>query len=103
MFNYSISNQSQMQCTHVVQTSICVCFRLFLLKSDLQWSEEEADILGQGGSGTIIYRAKYRGHPVAIKRFHFKKCRQQSLNSSTGTLLSCTDPCSSSESSHYYL
>jgi len=65
---------------------------LFLLKSDLQWSEEEADILGQGGSGTIIYRAKYRGHPVAIKRFHFKKCKQQSLNSSTGTLLSFAVP-----------
>uniref|UniRef100_A0A9J7Z4H1 non-specific serine/threonine protein kinase n=1 Tax=Cyprinus carpio carpio TaxID=630221 RepID=A0A9J7Z4H1_CYPCA len=47
--------------------------RLFLLKSDLQWSEDAADILGQGGSGTIIYRAKYRDHPVAIKRFHFKK------------------------------
>uniref|UniRef100_A0A8C1T0L1 non-specific serine/threonine protein kinase n=1 Tax=Cyprinus carpio TaxID=7962 RepID=A0A8C1T0L1_CYPCA len=56
--------------------------RLFLLKSDLQWSEDAADILGQGGSGTIIYRAKYRGHPVAIKRFHFKKCKQQSLDTS---------------------
>ncbi|XP_073764155.1 leucine-rich repeat serine/threonine-protein kinase 1 isoform X2 [Danio rerio] len=61
--------------------------RLFLLKSDLEWTEDEADILGQGGSGTIIYRAKYRGHPVAIKRFHFKKCKQQSLNSSTDTMI----------------
>uniref|UniRef100_A0A9J7ZR12 non-specific serine/threonine protein kinase n=1 Tax=Cyprinus carpio carpio TaxID=630221 RepID=A0A9J7ZR12_CYPCA len=61
--------------------------RLFLLKSDLQWSEDAADILGQGGSGTIIYRAKYRDHPVAIKRFHFKKCKQQSLNSSTDTMM----------------
>uniref|UniRef100_A0A8C1T2X4 non-specific serine/threonine protein kinase n=1 Tax=Cyprinus carpio TaxID=7962 RepID=A0A8C1T2X4_CYPCA len=61
--------------------------RLFLLKSDLQWSEDAADILGQGGSGTIIYRAKYRGHPVAIKRFHFKKCKQQSLDSSTDTMM----------------
>ncbi|XP_056318574.1 leucine-rich repeat serine/threonine-protein kinase 1 [Danio aesculapii] len=61
--------------------------RLFLLKSDLDWTEDEADILGQGGSGTIIYRAKYRGHPVAIKRFHFKKCKQQSLNSSTDTMI----------------
>uniref|UniRef100_A0A8C1W808 non-specific serine/threonine protein kinase n=1 Tax=Cyprinus carpio TaxID=7962 RepID=A0A8C1W808_CYPCA len=52
--------------------------RLFLLKSDLQWSEDAADVLGQGGSGTIIYRAKYRGHPVAIKRFHFKKCQRSS-------------------------
>lgn len=69
-----------------------MCFSLFLLKSDLQWSEDAADILGQGGSGTIIYRAKYRGHPVAIKRFHFKKCKQQSLNSSTGTSHSSTTP-----------
>ncbi|XP_042617266.1 leucine-rich repeat serine/threonine-protein kinase 1-like [Cyprinus carpio] len=61
--------------------------RLFLLKSDLQWSEDAADVLGQGGSGTIIYRAKYRGHPVAIKRFHFKKCKQQSLNNSTDTMM----------------
>uniref|UniRef100_A0A671SI20 non-specific serine/threonine protein kinase n=1 Tax=Sinocyclocheilus anshuiensis TaxID=1608454 RepID=A0A671SI20_9TELE len=61
--------------------------RLFLLKSDLQCSEDAADILGQGGSGTIIYRAKYRGNPVAIKRFHFKKCKQQSLNSSTDTMM----------------
>uniref|UniRef100_A0A8C1MY76 non-specific serine/threonine protein kinase n=1 Tax=Cyprinus carpio TaxID=7962 RepID=A0A8C1MY76_CYPCA len=66
--------------------------RLFQLKSDLQWSEDAADVLGQGGSGTIIYRAKYRGHPVAIKRFHFKKCKQQSLNNSTGTSRSSTDP-----------
>uniref|UniRef100_A0A8C2ES60 non-specific serine/threonine protein kinase n=1 Tax=Cyprinus carpio TaxID=7962 RepID=A0A8C2ES60_CYPCA len=71
---------------------LCVCFSLFLLKSDLQWSEDAADVLGQGGSGTIIYRAKYRGHPVAIKRFHFKKCKQQSLNNSTGTSRSSTDP-----------
>ncbi|XP_036442121.1 leucine-rich repeat serine/threonine-protein kinase 1 [Colossoma macropomum] len=61
--------------------------RLFLVKSDLECSEQERDILGQGGSGTIIYRAKYRGQSVAIKRFHFKKCRQQSLNSSTDTML----------------
>ncbi|TRY84280.1 hypothetical protein DNTS_013412 [Danionella cerebrum] len=61
--------------------------RLFLLKSDLEWNEDEAEILGQGGSGTIIYRAKYRGHPVAIKRFHFKKCKQQTLNSSTDTMM----------------
>ncbi|XP_076879110.1 leucine-rich repeat serine/threonine-protein kinase 1 isoform X2 [Brachyhypopomus gauderio] len=60
--------------------------RLFLVKDDLDCSEQERDILGQGGSGTIIYRAKYRGQPVAIKRFHFKKCRQRSLNS-TDTML----------------
>ncbi|KAF4083035.1 hypothetical protein AMELA_G00135350 [Ameiurus melas] len=61
--------------------------RLFLVKSDLEWSEQEKDILGQGGSGTIIYKAKYRGQPVAIKRFPFKKCRQQTLNSGTDTML----------------
>ncbi|XP_035387696.1 leucine-rich repeat serine/threonine-protein kinase 1 isoform X1 [Electrophorus electricus] len=60
--------------------------RLFLVKGDLDCSEQERDILGQGGSGTIIYRAKYRGQPVAIKRFHFKKCRQFSINS-TDTML----------------
>lgn len=80
-------------CVHVQHPlNICVYFRLFLLKTDLEWREQEADILGQGGSGTIIYRAKYRGHPVAIKRFHFKKCRQQSLNTGTGTLRSFTNP-----------
>uniref|UniRef100_A0A3Q0QPY8 non-specific serine/threonine protein kinase n=1 Tax=Amphilophus citrinellus TaxID=61819 RepID=A0A3Q0QPY8_AMPCI len=47
--------------------------RLFLEKSQLEYSEEENQILGQGGSGTIIYRAQYRNQPVAIKRFHFKK------------------------------
>ncbi|KAI7813751.1 leucine-rich repeat serine/threonine-protein kinase 1 isoform X1 [Triplophysa rosa] len=61
--------------------------RLFLLKDDLVWTEQEADILGQGGSGTIVYRASYRGHPVAIKRFHFKKCKQLSLNSGTDTMV----------------
>ncbi|KAK3561718.1 hypothetical protein QTP86_012606 [Hemibagrus guttatus] len=61
--------------------------RLFLVKSDLEWSKQEKDILGQGGSGTIIYKAKYRGQPVAIKHFPFKKCRQQTLNSSTDTML----------------
>lgn len=75
----SFNNKIDIKCEDV-----CV-FRLFLLKDDLVWREHEADILGQGGSGTIVYRATYRGHPVAIKRFHFKKCKQQSLNSGTGT------------------
>uniref|UniRef100_A0A8C9V6H9 non-specific serine/threonine protein kinase n=1 Tax=Scleropages formosus TaxID=113540 RepID=A0A8C9V6H9_SCLFO len=57
--------------------------RLFLDTGELECSENERDILGQGGSGTVIYRAKYRGHPVAVKRFNFKKCRQQSLASNT--------------------
>ncbi|KAM9461021.1 leucine-rich repeat serine/threonine-protein kinase 1 [Clarias gariepinus] len=61
--------------------------RLFLVKSELECSEQEKDILGQGGSGTIIYKAKYRGEPAAIKRFHFKKCRQQTLNHGTDTML----------------
>lgn len=61
--------------------------RLFLEKTQLECSEEESDILGQGGSGTIIYRACYRGQPVAIKRFHFKKCRQQTISSGTDTMM----------------
>ncbi|XP_063044904.1 leucine-rich repeat serine/threonine-protein kinase 1 isoform X2 [Engraulis encrasicolus] len=61
--------------------------RLFLEKSELDYSEDEKDILGQGGSGTIIYRARYRSQPVAIKRFHFKRCRQQSRGSGTDTMV----------------
>ncbi|XP_035769470.1 leucine-rich repeat serine/threonine-protein kinase 1 [Neolamprologus brichardi] len=60
--------------------------RLFLQKSQLEYSEEESDILGQGGSGTIIYRARYSNQPVAIKRFHFKKCQQQAI-SETDTMV----------------
>lgn len=59
---------------------VCVCVRLFLEKSQLEYSEEENDILGQGGSGTIIYRARYSNQPVAIKRFHFKKCQHQAIS-----------------------
>ncbi|XP_010609370.1 leucine-rich repeat serine/threonine-protein kinase 1 isoform X1 [Fukomys damarensis] len=47
--------------------------RLFLENSRLEHSEEESSILGQGGSGTVIYRARYQGQPVAVKRFHIKK------------------------------
>ncbi|KAM9317959.1 leucine-rich repeat serine/threonine-protein kinase 1 [Pholidichthys leucotaenia] len=61
--------------------------RLFLDKSQLEYSEEEGDIIGQGGSGTIIYRARYNDRPVAIKRFHFKKCRQQTISSDTDTMV----------------
>nr|XP_024655157.1 leucine-rich repeat serine/threonine-protein kinase 1 [Maylandia zebra] len=60
--------------------------RLFLEKSQLEYSEEENDILGQGGSGTIIYRARYSNQPVAIKRFHFKKCQHQAI-SETDTMV----------------
>ncbi|XP_066557623.1 leucine-rich repeat serine/threonine-protein kinase 1 isoform X2 [Amia ocellicauda] len=61
--------------------------RLFLDNSDLQYSEEDDNILGQGGSGTVIYKAKYKGQAVAVKRFKFKKCRQQSLDSSTDSMV----------------
>ncbi|XP_069384604.1 leucine-rich repeat serine/threonine-protein kinase 1 isoform X3 [Paralichthys olivaceus] len=61
--------------------------RLFLEKAQLEYSEEESNILGQGGSGTIIYRARYCDQPVAIKRFHFKRCRQQTISSDTDTMV----------------
>lgn len=64
-----------------------MCLRLFLDRTLLTYSEEEDNILGQGGSGTIIYRARYNGQPVAIKRFHSKKCRQQTIGSDTGQSL----------------
>lgn len=63
---------------------MCVCVRLFLERAQLEYSEEEPHILGQGGSGTVIYQAQYHNQPVAIKRFHFKKCQQQSDGSNTG-------------------
>ncbi|XP_071765006.2 leucine-rich repeat serine/threonine-protein kinase 1 [Centroberyx gerrardi] len=72
--------------------------RLFLEKAQLECSEEEKNILGQGGSGTIIYRARYREQPVAVKRFHFKKCRQQTISSDTDTMvkhLQSVDACRS--------
>lgn len=47
--------------------------RLFLENSQLEHSEDEGSVLGQGGSGTVIYRARYQGQPVAVKRFHIKK------------------------------
>ncbi|XP_067873774.1 leucine-rich repeat serine/threonine-protein kinase 1 isoform X2 [Heterodontus francisci] len=52
--------------------------RLFLEMSCLEHSETTNHILGQGGSGTTVYRAKYKAIPTAVKWFHFKKCRQQS-------------------------
>uniref|UniRef100_A0A3Q2CNU6 non-specific serine/threonine protein kinase n=1 Tax=Cyprinodon variegatus TaxID=28743 RepID=A0A3Q2CNU6_CYPVA len=54
--------------------------RLFLDKAELQLSEEEKDVLGQGGSGTIICRAMYKDQPVAVKHFHFKRCRQLTVS-----------------------
>ncbi|XP_041840522.1 leucine-rich repeat serine/threonine-protein kinase 1 isoform X2 [Melanotaenia boesemani] len=61
--------------------------RLFLEKARLDYCEEESNILGQGGSGTIIYRATYRGQPVAVKRFHVKKCRHHTLTNETDTMV----------------
>ncbi|KAM4596959.1 leucine-rich repeat serine/threonine-protein kinase 1 [Fundulus diaphanus] len=61
--------------------------RLFLEKAQLELSEEEKDILGQGGSGTIIYRARYKDQPVAVKHFHFKRCRQLTVTSDTDTMV----------------
>ncbi|XP_039980323.1 leucine-rich repeat serine/threonine-protein kinase 1 isoform X2 [Xiphias gladius] len=61
--------------------------RLFLEKAQLEYSDEENNILGQGGSGTIIYRARYCDQPVAVKRFHFKTCRHQIISSNTDTML----------------
>uniref|UniRef100_A0A8C4ZLF4 non-specific serine/threonine protein kinase n=1 Tax=Gadus morhua TaxID=8049 RepID=A0A8C4ZLF4_GADMO len=61
--------------------------RLFLEKEELECREEEQNILGQGGSGTVVYRASYRGKPVAVKRFHFKKCRQHTISVDTDTML----------------
>ncbi|XP_058485313.1 leucine-rich repeat serine/threonine-protein kinase 1 [Solea solea] len=61
--------------------------RLFLDQVQLDYSEEENHILGQGGSGTVIYRALYRNQPVAIKRFHFRKCPQQNLSRDTDSMV----------------
>ncbi|XP_004593208.2 leucine-rich repeat serine/threonine-protein kinase 1 [Ochotona princeps] len=47
--------------------------RLFLENSELVHSEDQGSTLGQGGSGTVIYRAQYQGQPVAVKRFQIKK------------------------------
>ncbi|XP_054590342.2 leucine-rich repeat serine/threonine-protein kinase 1 isoform X2 [Nothobranchius furzeri] len=59
--------------------------RLFLEKSKLELSAETENIIGQGGSGTTIYKARYDGQPVAVKHFNFKKCQQ--LISDTGTMI----------------
>ncbi|KAE8618357.1 hypothetical protein XENTR_v10009362 [Xenopus tropicalis] len=49
--------------------------RLFLDINDLEYSQESSNILGQGGSGTVIYRAEYKHKPVAVKMFQVSKCR----------------------------
>ncbi|KYO21000.1 leucine-rich repeat serine/threonine-protein kinase 1 isoform A [Alligator mississippiensis] len=60
--------------------------RLFLENSKLEYSENEINVLGQGGSGTVIYQARYQGKRVAVKRFQIKKCKS-SPNSAADTML----------------
>ncbi|XP_037553156.1 leucine-rich repeat serine/threonine-protein kinase 1 [Nematolebias whitei] len=72
--------------------------RLFLDKAQLEFCEDEQNVLGQGGSGTVIYRARYNQQPVAVKHFHFKKLRQLSITSTTDTMvkhLQCSNACRS--------
>ncbi|GAB1292192.1 Leucine-rich repeat serine/threonine-protein kinase 1 [Apodemus speciosus] len=59
---------------------------LFLENSKLEHTEGEDSILGQGGSGTVIYQARYQGQPVAVKRFHIKKFKNSS-NAPADTML----------------
>ncbi|XP_051896567.1 leucine-rich repeat serine/threonine-protein kinase 1 isoform X2 [Pristis pectinata] len=54
--------------------------RLFLDVKCLEQSESTDQVLGQGGSGTTVYKAKYRKMPVAVKKFHFKSYQAQSSN-----------------------
>ncbi|CAK6975851.1 leucine-rich repeat serine/threonine-protein kinase 1 [Scomber scombrus] len=61
--------------------------RLFLEKTQLEYSDKENNVLGQGGSGAIIYRARYRDQPVAVKRFHFKRFQQQTISHDTDTMV----------------
>ncbi|XP_061451971.1 leucine-rich repeat serine/threonine-protein kinase 1 isoform X1 [Rhineura floridana] len=60
--------------------------RLFLENSKLEYIKNENNILGQGGSGTVIYRAQYQGTPVAVKQFQIKKIKS-SAGSATDTML----------------
>ncbi|KAJ6662886.1 hypothetical protein lerEdw1_011090 [Lerista edwardsae] len=60
--------------------------RLFLENSKLEYAEHESSVLGQGGSGTVIYRAQYQGSPVAVKRFQVKTCKSSAC-SATDTML----------------
>ncbi|XP_029431041.1 leucine-rich repeat serine/threonine-protein kinase 1 isoform X2 [Rhinatrema bivittatum] len=60
--------------------------RLFLENSDLEYNESEKHVLGQGGSGTVIYQAQYQGKPVAVKSFLIKKYKN-SVDASLDTML----------------
>ncbi|XP_051920210.1 leucine-rich repeat serine/threonine-protein kinase 1 [Hippocampus zosterae] len=53
--------------------------RLFLERKHLDYSEDGSGIIGQGGSGAVVYRARYRDRPVAVKRFHLGKSRRDAL------------------------
>ncbi|XP_032906424.1 leucine-rich repeat serine/threonine-protein kinase 1 [Amblyraja radiata] len=61
--------------------------RLFLDVNCLEQKETSDHILGQGGSGAIVYKAKYNKIPVAIKKFHFKNYQALSGNSRTDSML----------------
>ncbi|XP_061613512.1 leucine-rich repeat serine/threonine-protein kinase 1 isoform X4 [Phyllopteryx taeniolatus] len=61
--------------------------RLFLEKEHLEYSEDESSVIGQGGSGTVVYRARYRQRPVAIKRFRLRKCRQNAPSADADTMM----------------
>ncbi|XP_077420975.1 leucine-rich repeat serine/threonine-protein kinase 1 [Vanacampus margaritifer] len=61
--------------------------RLFLEKEHLEYSEDESSVIGQGGSGTVVYRARYRRQPVAIKRFHFRTSRRNAPSADADTMM----------------
>ncbi|XP_061560358.1 leucine-rich repeat serine/threonine-protein kinase 1 isoform X2 [Phycodurus eques] len=61
--------------------------RLFLEKEHLEYSEDESSVIGQGGSGTVVYRARYRQRPVAIKRFRLRTCRQNAPSADADTMM----------------
>ncbi|XP_059808596.1 leucine-rich repeat serine/threonine-protein kinase 1 isoform X2 [Hypanus sabinus] len=54
--------------------------RLFLNVNYLEQTEGTDHVLGQGGSGTTVYKAKYRKLPIALKKFHFKSSQVQPSN-----------------------
>ncbi|XP_078283417.1 leucine-rich repeat serine/threonine-protein kinase 1 [Rhinoraja longicauda] len=61
--------------------------RLFLDVNCLEQNETSDHILGQGGSGATVYKAKYKTIPVAIKKFHFKNYQALSSKSRTDSML----------------
>ncbi|XP_061669400.1 leucine-rich repeat serine/threonine-protein kinase 1 isoform X2 [Syngnathoides biaculeatus] len=61
--------------------------RLFLEEEHLECSEDESSVIGRGGSGTVVYRARYRRLPIAIKRFHLRRCRQDAPSADADTMM----------------